>query len=624
MEATSMVSVVLAAMVLWSAFGAIGAILVAVISGGLVLAARGLVDASNEAAKIKPKNLDDLLAVIKKLGTLNAGSLIGDLLNVVKTAALSTVAVEIRNTSITLNQVQNVKQAVFDDIKKIFENLGKLNTGNLFHDWGEAIGTGALAATAKNIVTISADLNHVSPVDSKKMDEIKKMLETAGKLDAGNLFKDWGTAQATGSLASAAKNILQISEDLAKVQIVDPSKMDKIAQMITTAGKKLDVGGFWHNWGEAAASKQFKDSMDNLVMISTDIGKIKIVTDAQIANLDKIQAYINKAGSLKFNVMQITAQDLAAMTNQGVTLASKFVDGVRQLFDMAYNAGHDLQSRLWRGIQDHMNDMFLQGQSLVRQVINGMNSLAGDSTQAGHNIQSKFWQSIQSHMNDEYQQGVYLVKQVINGINNADPDATNAGHKIQSAFWQAIQSHFGDEYQQGIYLAKQVLNGIDSQMGGFGTAGSQAAQGFANGVNANAGAAARAGSSLANAALANAKATLQSHSPSRAMHEIGMFAGQGFFNGIMSMVDQVGTAGQAIADALMNPLSKQSLSKTLNGTINGLSPLLSPAIANTPQMQPSAGQGSSNTYHIQNLHLPNVQNPEDFGRELQLMTLGRA
>lgn len=503
--ALASVSAILAIIMPMAAFGAIGSILSAIISEGLVIAAEGLKRASMLAASISPKSLDALFAVIKKLGQLNAGSLMNDLLNMVKTAAMTKMATEIGETAATLNKVQVVKESVIDNVKNVLEKMGTLNAGNLFKDWGTSQATGDIAGTAKNIVSISTDLGNVKTVDSTKMDTISAMIKAAGNIDAGNFIAKWGQKQASGNLASTAKNVLNISIDLGKVQTVDPTKMKKIQTMIENAGG-IKFGGFWSNWGTSNSSNKLKDSINNIVQISVDVGKIKTVTPAEIANLGNIQKFIDKAGGLKFKVTQVTGADLAAMTNQGVLLASNFVDGVKHLFSMAENAGHQLQSSLWHGVQGHMKDENNQGRSMAQQFIDGLKS--------------------------------------------QDGDAGNAGHGIQSAFWNGIQSHFADEHSQGAFLAKSVIDGIYSVQNQWWGAGDSVAQGFAGGITRNMGLINTAVGKLSSTAIGKLKSLLDIHSPSKVFDDIGKNVSAGMAQGITSSSKSVGEATRSIAPSI--------------------------------------------------------------------------
>jgi hypothetical protein len=95
-------------------------------------------------------------------------------------------------------------------------------------------------------------------------------------------------------------------------------------------------------------------------------------------------------------------------------------------------------------------------------------------------------------------------------------------------------------------------------------AGISIVQGLANGILAEASVAVSAAQSLANAVTSTVNNALQVHSPSRVMHQIGVFTGQGLGLGILSQEPFVGQAAGTLAMASVQGLagiaSAQSLS----------------------------------------------------------------
>lgn len=91
--------------------------------------------------------------------------------------------------------------------------------------------------------------------------------------------------------------------------------------------------------------------------------------------------------------------------------------------------------------------------------------------------------------------------------------------------------------------AKAALSGIGSALA---SAGRQLIQGMINGVKAMAGKIAGAAKAVVKGAIDGAKSILGIHSPSKVFHEIGVFTGKGFVNGLTSTEADIKRAAESV------------------------------------------------------------------------------
>lgn len=90
--------------------------------------------------------------------------------------------------------------------------------------------------------------------------------------------------------------------------------------------------------------------------------------------------------------------------------------------------------------------------------------------------------------------------------------------------------------------------------------GTNAMQGFVDGLSAMRGAVMGVASEIANSVKTTINSALDIHSPSRVMEASGEFTGEGFVNGIMKMIDRVRSAAQGLSDGAVEPFATQHTS----------------------------------------------------------------
>lgn len=220
-------------------------------------------------------------------------------------------------------------------------------------------------------------------------------------------------------------------------------------------------------------------------------------------------------------------------------------------------------------------DVFFKGgQTLGNKVVEGVNSVFPQANQAGMNLQSNFWSGLQSKFQDEFYQGQAFIGNVINGINSRMGELNPLGAATQSNFWWGLEGKFNDEFWQGRALIGKVIEGVNSRQGELQQSGSFASSGFISGAGRNFGAVYEAGRRIAGQFIQGIKDRGHEHSPWKTTYQSGIFAGEGLMEGIEASHDGVLDSANSLVDDVVgifnnaNPHMEATMSSLYsNGSI---------------------------------------------------------
>lgn len=155
-----------------------------------------------------------------------------------------------------------------------------------------------------------------------------------------------------------------------------------------------------------------------------------------------------------------------------------------------------------------------------------------------------------------------------------------AGIEAANAFTTGITNQNGTASSAGQAIADTGASGAASENGeggGFWTAGSNAGAGFVSGIRSQLSSATEAGREIARAAYKAAMAALDEHSPSRVMMDVGAYGTEGFVIGLLSLKDQVESAGNSVGTTAVD---------TLNSVMSEVLDMLSADIESAPTIRP--------------------------------------
>ena len=263
----------------------------------------------------------------------------------------------------------------------------------------------------------------------------------------------------------------------------------------------------------------------NTILEEEDVKKLGIIKDA----MDKISEI---AGSLK------TVEDVS----QHIVNANAVVEFIKTTL-----------SQLPETISTFTEDFKNQGRDMAQAFINGWRDQFAEATNAAREMQSTMWYALEDKMTDETKQGEWMAKRFIDGwMNTVNASAYKAGNNMQSAIWSGIQDRMSDEYQQGVALSNEFVSGIWSKQGDWWWTGDNIVAGVAGGINRNMWQVSQAAGNISATAINKLKQLLDIHSPSKVMEGLGKEVPAGFAEGILDGLSEVESAGEALAEAVMD------------------------------------------------------------------------
>lgn len=267
-------------------------------------------------------------------------------------------------------------------------------------------------------------------------------------------------------------------------------------------------------------------------------------------------------------LMTALSEQIPALVNAGIQLMVSFIngmaDGIRQNTPTILSAVSNLMSSIIEfalsalaalvsgipGIGAELEAGILSIKDSVRS------SLApGDMQATGAEAMSGMATGIQSGTAEVQAAGVAVGEQGASGISTVLPLYNEAGANAGAGFVDGIGTEQTASQSAGQGLAEKGASGAASQNDSFWTAGSNAGAGFVQGISSQLSAAEGAGAALANAAYQAAMRTLDEHSPSRVMMDVGAYGSEGFIIGLLSLLSGVENAGSSIGDAAIDSMT---------------------------------------------------------------------
>ena len=154
-------------------------------------------------------------------------------------------------------------------------------------------------------------------------------------------------------------------------------------------------------------------------------------------------------------------------------------------------------------------------------------------------------------------------------------------HGMNSAtnYTTGISSKAGDAKTAAFALVNSALEGLTNTYEAFYSAGENAGAGFVDGLSKYAIKAAEVAGNMANAAVNATNKALDAHSPSKKMEKSGVWGGEGFVNGLKSMIHTVATTSFDLGETSVSYM-KDAISRAraiMNDTTD-LQPTITPVV----------------------------------------------
>ena len=296
---------------------------------------------------------------------------------------------------------------------------------------------------------------------------------------------------------------------------------------------------------------------------------------------------------LIIGLMTALSAQIPALVNAGIQLMVSFIngmaDGIRDNTPTILSAVSNLMSSIVEfaltalaslvsgipGIGAELEAGILSLKDSVRATL-----APSDMQATGAEAMSGMAAGITSGSAEVNAAGTAAAEQGASGASSKDDAFTTAGMNASTAFVTGIGNQNGAADAAGQGLADKGASGAASENGsggGFWSAGSNAGAGFVSGLNSQMDAASSAGAAIANAAYEAAMRTLDEHSPSRVMMEVGSYGTEGFVIGLLSLMSRVKSVGGSIGETAID---------SLNSAMTKVADMLSADLDSAPTIRP--------------------------------------
>lgn len=393
------VSSALAIASLWNTFGAIGALMDDVISGGVLVATLALEEASKHAKKIKEEDYKRLSNVFREISSWETGGILASFQKMVASGELTAVAWNVKNT---LDAFAQMGEAPDEDkinkLKTAIENLSRIEVhgSGLFESKGGA--AQELEWIMSNIVSINHKMTEIVPVDMTTMASFINALRMFSFIDQGTV--------------DGIKRLSDIHDSLGNIDWIKYILGDVPADLPTRAGYIVQA-------------------LTRLAGFNAESISIESIASAVAGLLNAIKSAI--IGGYQ------------VMIEQGKQLAYKVRDGIMSDLDALANAGKGLQSAFWAGLQSKMQDEYWQGRALADEVKKGIDAVvATDIKQSGINAGNGLINGLKTTYLTAYSAGRSLAAKLIQGIKDRGAEGSP---------WKTT-------FQSGVFAGQGLAEGL--------------------------------------------------------------------------------------------------------------------------------------------------------------------
>ena len=532
-----------------------------------------------------------------------------------------------------LNTIQDTKlnqeaiKAAIIKLTEVVKFITNMGGGSWYESLYMAINTGLNATAVENVgrvIKVYADIiGSLEKIKDMKLDIaairakiaaltsiIKYVMDTK---DGGGLFATIGNLFTGGSISdkqvgqvqSIINKMSEIANTVNRIPVLASDVYNRISTLrniiyqIGQINEVANIGNKEYIVGMSQSILNKMSEMAGTILLIPIVGGDRIALIQTLRNAVWQVVQINEGVgdlALKAQIVSSATGMLRSLHEFATTLASLPNIG-NQVSMIATLVG--AVNQLAAGITANGQKLYISGSSLVTQLVNGIRSQLGSVTSAGLVIQSTLWNAIQSKMIDEYYQGAALAGKLIQGIRSNTAGAGAAGAALQGSMWHSIQAKMDDEYYQGRALANKLAEGIRAGSSGAYGAGANATQGFINGAYSKD--VYSVGWQIASRFLQGLKDRGRQGSPWKETAQIGIFAGEGFLEGIMGQESGIVSAAESIADGVIGAFTKVNdfalgmetdfnVSSNLNTA--GYSSELSPSAISDNGRDTVAGQGA--------------------------------
>ena len=535
-------------------FASIGSTLNAVISGGLLVCAVQLAEASKYAKEINQSGIDNLNgavlkvdAVLSLISLLAPFATIGSLVSSVIVGGVKYAAEQLLIASAI---AVNLNQKGVEKLQEMLTTIASWNTGDLFKNLSNLMNSGLLSQVASNVRSVIENISGLKPVSTAVVDSLKQNITSLSemKIEGSGLFENKGGA--AQELVSIVRSVVEIAEMLNGAKQVDYGKVETFVSSIKLFDRIDDNAK-----NGIKRLKDLGDAVSNLDWIKKIFGDVPEDIWGRAKNLvDSVKLFdrIDDAardGALKFRDM-------------GDALGN--IDWIKHIFgdvpeDLPNRAGYIVDAIKKVSAIQLNEDEVTQALAIVAGLLNQIKSTIEGTyetmKQTGNTLAAKIGEGISSRFEDIRNIGNNLAVFFIGGIADKKTELSQAGADMQGAIWNAIEPKLKDEYYQGKALANKLKEGFESVS--FNNSGLNAVNGFISGATGDRqwDDLYRTGWDIADRFLQGLKVRAGEHSPWATTKQSGIYAGEGLAEGIAKTASLVVNEAQSLVDEVTDVMS---------------------------------------------------------------------
>lgn len=267
------------------------------------------------------------------------------------------------------------------------------------------------------------------------------------------------------------------------------------------------------------------------------------------------------------------ASGLSELFSSGEGTIGSFIDGITEKLPLVLDTGINAVRKFLDAVTQRLPEILDKGVEIVTNIVNGLLQNLPTLITAAGTLMTEFLSFILSVMPQVLEKGVQLVLNIVKGVINSLPQIVNAARQVVTSFLNLIRDKYPEFLSKGVELIGKIIAGIIQMIPDvIKSAGDVAknimdtitntnwldiginvVKGIANGIKNGISWVIDAASDVVDSIwdTITGKDGLDEHSPSKKMHQAGVFAALGLSEGMDSELDTISDSAMRMANAAM-------------------------------------------------------------------------
>lgn len=458
-----------------------------------------------------------------------------------------------------VNTLMNAVTGIGSKILSWFNNsLGEKSPSKLTFKSGKYFVQGFVNGVAKSQKTLVKTVQNLAGVAVKEMAKMSGFNFSEVASNASTKFADGMAKQVDYMLAKMNyKNEQKIKEFDSKISSLESKRDKKVSALEKARDKK--VTALEKKKDKAKKDKDKKAIQKEIDKVKKNYNKQISATKSQYNKLIKTQEKYKEAYSTASAQMISDFQNaLSEYQAKAQALIDDVINGITDKYNQRYDELISKQDSLIEKLKSSVELFEISGAGVItigdiKEQTKQINDYYNKLAEIKGKVSADLFDQITSYDMDE---GSAFISQLLD-MSAADLKAYDEAYtQMLKAANKAGTNIYKDDFEQ---LEKdyqkeldKAFKGIDKQLKKL---GEQAMKGFVNGLTKNTDYMNKNVKTFVKSLIARFKKELGIKSPSKVMAEIGEYTGEGFDNGLLSVVKNIQKTAGEIASAVSSPLN---------------------------------------------------------------------